>query len=486
MARVLGRVRLSRFTKESTSVERQQEIILNWAQANDHVVTAWAIDVDLSRSVDPWDAPELGPYLGRVEKMDEYDILAVWKLDRLGAGSIILHKVMSHCQKHDKTLVSVSENLDLSTWVGRMVAAVIAGLAEGELEAIKERTQGSQAKIRSLGRWHGGRHPFGYTPVKENDGWYLKIDPDSAEIVREIFRRVLNLETRRSVADMLNDRGVSSPNGRRWSGPTLTHIVRSRGALGQAEHRGRAVLGKDGLPLQRAEPIVAFDVWQAAQSVIADSSKPKTRSHETNLLLDVAFCSVCGEKLWQYADQTIKSGRTYTYRYLRCSGRNRLRNGCTAPSIIADHLEQLATEALMEKIGDIEVTDPVFVPGSDNSESLQRVNEAIDTARREADLGLYEGDQDSYLARMAALVTRRQALESEDNPEPRWDRRGTGVTYRQRWEQTTDVSEHRRLLLDSGIKVKARARPFEFAVDVPLDVLQRSVPGFDPDAPTAT
>jgi len=39
---------------------------------------------------------------------------------------------------------------------------VIAGVAEGELEAISSRNLGSQKKVRQLGRWHGGVPPYGY------------------------------------------------------------------------------------------------------------------------------------------------------------------------------------------------------------------------------------------------------------------------------------------------------------------------------------
>jgi hypothetical protein len=50
---------------------------------------------------------------------------------------ISLNKLFGFVQEHGKTLASVSESLDLSTWIGRLVANVIAGVAEGELEAIR-------------------------------------------------------------------------------------------------------------------------------------------------------------------------------------------------------------------------------------------------------------------------------------------------------------------------------------------------------------
>ena len=79
--RVLGRIRLSRLTEESPSAARQREIIENWAAANDHEIVGWAEDIDVSGSVDPFEAPALREWWDR---KDEWDILCAWKLDRIG------------------------------------------------------------------------------------------------------------------------------------------------------------------------------------------------------------------------------------------------------------------------------------------------------------------------------------------------------------------------------------------------------------------
>ena len=60
--RVLGRIRLSRMTEESTSAARQREIIEMRAKSNDHEIVGWAEDIDVSGSVDPFDTPQLGPW----------------------------------------------------------------------------------------------------------------------------------------------------------------------------------------------------------------------------------------------------------------------------------------------------------------------------------------------------------------------------------------------------------------------------------------
>jgi site-specific DNA recombinase len=69
-----------------------------------------------------------------------------------------------------------------------MLASVIAGLAEGELEAIRERGRSSRSKLRQLARWPGCKPPYGYTAVERGDGKgkTLEIDPLAKTVVRRI------------------------------------------------------------------------------------------------------------------------------------------------------------------------------------------------------------------------------------------------------------------------------------------------------------
>lgn len=110
-------------------------MIQNWADSNGHTVVAWAEDIDVSGSIDPFDTPQLGRWLSD-DHHREWDALAAWKLDRLGRNAIQLSKLLGWCEDNGKTLYSCSESLDLSNWAGRTLAGAVAGLAEGELEAI--------------------------------------------------------------------------------------------------------------------------------------------------------------------------------------------------------------------------------------------------------------------------------------------------------------------------------------------------------------
>src|SRR6478609_3131376 len=240
--RVLGRIRLSKEADESgTSIERQRESITQWSTMHGHNIVGWAIDSGVSGSVDPFDTPGLGQWL-KPDRLSDWDALVAYPLDRLSRRVIPLNKLFGFVQDHDKTLASVSESLDLSTWIGRLVANVIGGVAEGELEAIRERNRGSHDKVRQLGRWHGGVPPYGYSTVKHDGGWYLAVDAAESRVIREeILPRVLSHESTNSIAAVLNRAGVPARRGGAWSGVAVRTVLKRRALLGQHEHKGKLV-----------------------------------------------------------------------------------------------------------------------------------------------------------------------------------------------------------------------------------------------------
>lgn len=488
--RILARRRLSRDTDESTSFERQREIITRWADLHEHTIVGWADDLDVSRSVDPFEAPGLGPWF-EPGTAETWDTLAAWKLDRVAVGSIYLNRLLSWSQDHGKGLVSVTESFDLATWMGRMLANILASVAEAEWELIKDRTSASHQKIRELGRWHGGQTPYGYRAVQRegHPGWWLDVDPGQERVVHRVVTLYLTGWSPEDIARTLNEEGV--PTGRpsvrrdgqaaRWRGVVVNRLLRSPRLRGHAAHRGALVRDDDGLPRQFGPPLIDDETDARLQSRLAEVSRPKARQAERGLLTGIARCVRCGEALYFFAPSA--RGQT-TY---RCSTRVRYgRERCDAPGTPADQLEGHVEMTILDQIGELEIQDRIYVPGHDRAAELARVTEALSTVRQEYDLGLYEGDQPGYLRRVQSLSERRSAIEAEGGSEPRWELHGTGVTWCERWAATETIAERRAVLLDSGISVRAGWGPPTFHVDIPADQLERSFPGYapEPERPT--
>ncbi|UEL35028.1 recombinase family protein [Rhodococcus sp. C1] len=466
-SRVLGRLRISRATEESTSIERQREIISQWADTHGHTVVAWAVDEDVSGSVDAFDTPALGPWLTDPSKMHEWDIIVAWKLDRLGRNAIQLNKLFGWCGGHGKTLVSCSESIDLGTWAGRMLAGVIAGLAEGELEAIRERTLASRAKLRERARWAGGKPPFGYTAVKRTDGqgWALEIDPLASTLVRRIVDSVLDDQPFTATARNLNEEGVLTPGDyyrtvragtpslhkddgiieprSKWAPTTIRQLLRSKALRGHVHHNGETVRGDDGQPLQMAEPLVTTDEWELIQAYLdrrAESRKGIKRS-ESSPLSGVAVCLVCGNPLHHTRHKT----KGHYYRYYRCAEKH-------TTQIPAAYLEELVEEHCLRQVGDMEVRERVWVPGDSRDADLKNAQSALDELTKA--LGGMRSAQavQRIHEQLLAVDTRIIALESTPVREARWEYRATGGTYLDAWG-AANTDGRRELLLRSGITV---------------------------------
>lgn len=461
--RVLGRVRLSRLKDESTSVERQRELIENWARDNGHTVVGWAEDLDVSGSTDPFATPSLGPWL--TDRLGEWDILCAWKLDRLARRAVPLHRLFGLCQEQNKTLVCVSDNIDLSHWVGRLIASVIAGVAEGELEAIRERTKSSRRKLLETGRWPGGQVPFGFrtTPLPSG-GWRLEPDPETAPVVRRIVKEVCSGVSIDSVAESLNKDNMTAPKGGAWIPSTLWKIIESPHLLGHATYEGVTVRDLEGKPVLWSEPILSPSEWDSLTSAVAARKLGSAARHkDVSPMHHVALCAVCETALYHKVYH-----RDYgpgVYRYYHC------RDTSHTSQIRAEIVEELLEEAFLESVGHLNVLERVFQPAENHQIELEDAIRAVDELS--ALLGTITSDtmRSRLTEQMRALDFRIAALEKLPTRESCWIYQETDENYTQQWNNS-DTDQRRELMQQSGITglFKYQQKVLEFHLRIPAEV----------------
>lgn len=88
--------------------------------------------------------------------------------------------------------------------------------------------EGREAGVRA-GRKPPGRIPYGYKMA-------VVIDPEKAEVVREIFRLFWEGWSYERLAEDLNERGVPSPNGRRWRREMIRWLISNESYTGIAKY----------------------------------------------------------------------------------------------------------------------------------------------------------------------------------------------------------------------------------------------------------
>src|SRR5689334_14307942 len=122
MERVLGVIRLSVLTDETTSPERQRQFIEHSARARGAEIVAWAVDLDVSASnVRPADRPELGKYIADPAG---FDTVMFWRVDRLCRKVGDFADMIKWAEENGKNLVSATESFDLSSPLGKAVAYI--------------------------------------------------------------------------------------------------------------------------------------------------------------------------------------------------------------------------------------------------------------------------------------------------------------------------------------------------------------------------
>ena len=452
--RVLGRIRLSKLTDESTSSARQREIIEQWVEANNHQLVGWAEDLDVSGGVDPFDTPELGVWLD--SRMHDWDCVAAWKLDRLGRDSIRLNKLFGWAIDNGKTIVSCTEGIDLSTPVGRLIANVIAFLAEGELEAIRERNRASRKALLEMGRWPGGRVPYGYRPVELPTGGYrLQQDPVKVAFLRTVIEEVCDGAAVKAVAENHN-----IPYS------TLRKMLKTKSLLGHAISKGKTVRDKSGNPILLGDPILTQAEYERLRDALEARSVEPTRTKDIGPMTGVIFCFEC-EQIMYHHIYTKNYGKGL-YRYYHC--RDKTHSGMIDAGLIEDTLE----ETFLEAAGDKPVLQRVYRPAEDHQIALDEAVRAVDELS--ALLGTLTSTtlQARLTEQMKALDGRIADLESLPSRPAGWVYTETGQTYSDKWAMS-DIPGRRMLLTRSGIrfhiKRPAGTNAIQSSIYIPDEIL---------------
>lgn len=91
-----------------------------------------------------------------LDNLKEGDTLAVWKLDRLGRSTIHLLTLLSDLRDRGVDFQAITQGIDTTTAVGRMLYGQLAVFAEYERSLISERTKAGMAAAKARGV-HVGR-----------------------------------------------------------------------------------------------------------------------------------------------------------------------------------------------------------------------------------------------------------------------------------------------------------------------------------------
>jgi site-specific DNA recombinase len=138
----------------------------------------------LSRRLDR--SPALQQLLADVKA---HKVNVIYKIDRLTRSLADFAKLVELFDAHGVSLVSVTQQFNTTTSMGRLTLDVLLSLAQFEREVTSERIRDKIGASKRKGLWVGGVVPLGY----QAKGRKITIVEDKARTVRHIFRRYLEL-----------------------------------------------------------------------------------------------------------------------------------------------------------------------------------------------------------------------------------------------------------------------------------------------------
>jgi DNA invertase Pin-like site-specific DNA recombinase len=153
--------------------------------------------------------------------------IVVYKIDRLTRSLADFAKIVEILDARGASFVSVTQQFNTTTSMGRLTLNILLSFAQFEREVIGERIRDKIAASKKRGMWMGGIPPLGY---RAQDG-KIVVTESEAEIVRIIFRRYTELGSVRLLKDALEARGIKSKSRTTASGRRVGGKPLSRGAL---------------------------------------------------------------------------------------------------------------------------------------------------------------------------------------------------------------------------------------------------------------
>jgi site-specific DNA recombinase len=280
------------------------------------------------------------------------DCVVVYKVDRLSRSLLDFAKIIETFEKHGVTFVSVTQQFNTATSMGRLVLNVLLSFAQFEREIISERTRDKIAATRRKGKWCGGHPILGYDV--DPRGPRLVVNEQEARRVREIFALYLKFQGLTAVVRELEGRGWRNKRwqtrkgqergGKPFSKTSLHHLLTNVIYAGQIRYKKEVHAGEH-------TAIVDSETWQQVQDLLRrhDPAKGCTvRRPSLALLKGLLHCRSCGYAMTP--TQSCKNG-SKRYRYYVCL--NALRHGreaCPARSISAPALETLVVERIQSLV----------------------------------------------------------------------------------------------------------------------------------------
>jgi site-specific DNA recombinase len=293
------------------------------------------------------DRPALRRLMADIEA-GKVDCVVVYKVDRLSRSLLDFARMMEVFEKHQVSFVSVTQQFNTSTSMGRLVLNVLLSFAQFEREMISERTRDKIAATRRKGKWSGGMPLLGYDV--DPRGSKLIVNEDEAVRVRAIFELYLEYQALLPTIQELDRRGWVNKRwitrkghergGKQFTKTSLYKLLTNVTYVGKLAYKDEVHDGEHSA-------IVSDELWQRVQAKLHRNGRAgggMVRNKFGALLKGLLHCVPCNCAMTP-THATRDSKKRYRY-YVCTAAQKRGRKTCPSQSIPAGEIERFVVEQI--------------------------------------------------------------------------------------------------------------------------------------------
>lgn len=284
----------------------------------------------------------------------QINTILIKKIDRLTRSLLDFERILIEYENLGLDVISKEERFETRNPLSAAFIRIIMVFAQLEREQIAKRTADVVHYKRSQGLPTGGTPPLGYNHQKINGkGGPLRLVPEEAELVQEIFRIYLRESSLEKTASLLNEMGLRTkswmtregkPKGsKKWSKNHISRLLSNPTYIGKIKGR------KGELFAGQHEPIIDEVTFERVKTMLGDNQRNRNAGRSPDeriyLLKGLLKCGQCDRAM----TPSFANGRFQEFRYYRCGNDvDRSRKTCLIKSVNADDIETAVVKQIRD------------------------------------------------------------------------------------------------------------------------------------------
>lgn len=398
--------RKSKFTGKGESIDNQIEMCKEYANKHFNNIEEFIIYEDEGFSGGDTDRPQFQKLI-KDAKRKKFDALICYRLDRISRNVSDFSSTIEDLNKHNVAFISIREQFDTSTPMGRAMMYIASVFAQLERETIAERIRDNMMQLARTGRWLGGNTPIGYVSesisyfdndMKERKMFMLSPIKEELDIVKLIFNKYLEFQSLSKLETFCLQNNIKTANGKDFAKFGLRFILTNpvyvkatkevydyfnsndsqicndksefNGKYGIMAYnknlvkKGQSVKTKDMdewiIAIGKHKGIIEGKDWVMVQNILNKNKhlSPRQGTSYAAMLSGILYCKKCGSFMRiKYGQKKVNSDERHFYyvcslkensRGSRCDIRN-LR-GESTDEYVVDELKDIVESGILKSL----------------------------------------------------------------------------------------------------------------------------------------